>query len=155
MPYFFLGIAFLIILFMVLYFLSSVETEFIIYVVKLFLSFVCFFICFLSILMGRWIVFVSVTILYILLFVDLKNIFLNKPKIYKPKINYENSLSVKEACEILNLHYRMINNNNVNRSYNKLIKENHPDVGGSVYFTCKLNEARAILLDYIDKNNHN
>ena len=50
-----------------------------------------------------------------------------------------------EALEILGLN-RNASRKDILERYNKLMKKNHPDVGGSEWITKKINKARDILL---------
>ncbi|MBS91818.1 MAG: molecular chaperone DnaJ [Rickettsiales bacterium] len=54
-------------------------------------------------------------------------------------------LSRKDALEILGLQ-EGATKEQIMDSYQKLMKKNHPDLGGSDWITKKLNEARDILL---------
>lgn len=53
-------------------------------------------------------------------------------------------MTVKEAMRIL----CVVSNSTaeVNRNYRTILRENHPDTGGSEYIAQKINEARNILL---------
>ena len=55
------------------------------------------------------------------------------------------SMTKKEALEILGLDENATKEDII-KSHQKLIKKNHPDVGGSDWVTKKLNKARDILL---------
>ena len=55
------------------------------------------------------------------------------------------SMTKKEALEILGLDENATKEDII-KSYQKLIKKNHPDIGGSDWVTKKLNKARDILL---------
>ena len=50
-----------------------------------------------------------------------------------------------EALEILGLDRKATKDEIIER-YNKLIKQNHPDLGGSEWITKRINNARDILL---------
>jgi DnaJ-domain-containing protein 1 len=50
-----------------------------------------------------------------------------------------------EALEILGLDRKATKDEIIER-YNKLIKKNHPDLGGSEWITKRINKAREILL---------
>ena len=54
-------------------------------------------------------------------------------------------MTKKEALEILGLGENATKEDII-KSHKKLIKKNHPDVGGSDWVTKKLNKARDILL---------
>ena len=71
----------------------------------------------------------------------LKNIFFSK------KTQSENfkKMDKSEALEILGLDGKPTKDEIIER-YNKLIKKNHPDLGGSEWITKRLNKARDILL---------
>lgn len=64
-----------------------------------------------------------------------KNLFKSSP------IN----LSIDEAYEILELK-KNATREEINKSYKRLILKNHPDHGGSAYFSKKLTQARDKLL---------
>ena len=68
-------------------------------------------------------------------------VFLNKQYSQSRK----NSMTRKEALDILGLNENATKKE-INDSYQKLMKKNHPDLGGSDWITKKLNEAREILL---------
>jgi hypothetical protein len=68
-------------------------------------------------------------------------VFLNKQYNQSRK----NSMSRKEALDILGLNENATKKD-IQDSYQKLMKKNHPDLGGSDWITKKLNEAREILL---------
>ena len=55
------------------------------------------------------------------------------------------SMTKKEALEILGLD-ESATKEDIIKSHQKLIKKNHPDIGGSDWVTKKLNKARDILL---------
>ena len=63
----------------------------------------------------------------------------------KFKKHQSQSISKKEALEILGLR-EGASKDQILESYQKLMKKNHPDLGGSDWITKKLNEARDILL---------
>ncbi|MAR64114.1 MAG: hypothetical protein CMP43_03810 [Rickettsiales bacterium] len=68
-------------------------------------------------------------------------VFLNKQYSQSRK----NSMTRKEALDILGLNANATKKE-INDNYQKLMKKNHPDLGGSDWITKKLNEAREILL---------
>ena len=68
-------------------------------------------------------------------------VFLNK-KYDQPR---NHSMTRKEALDILGLDENATKNE-IQDNYQKLMKKNHPDLGGSDWITKKLNEAREILL---------
>ena len=68
-------------------------------------------------------------------------VFLNKQYNQSRK----NSMTRKEALDILGLNEKATKKE-IQDSYQKLMKKNHPDLGGSDWITKKLNEAREILL---------
>ena len=55
------------------------------------------------------------------------------------------SMTKKEALEILGLNENA-SRDDIIKNHQKLIKKNHPDIGGSDWITKKLNKARDILL---------
>ena len=71
----------------------------------------------------------------------LANIFLKHKSVKKKNEN----LTRKDALEILGLQ-EDATKEQIMDSYQKLMKKNHPDLGGSDWITKKLNEARDILL---------
>ena len=68
------------------------------------------------------------------------NIFLKKKN-----NNTHDKMSKKEALEILGLQ-EGASREQIIKSHQKLVKKNHPDLGGSDWVTKKLNQARDILL---------
>ena len=64
----------------------------------------------------------------------------NKNQNFKKEI-----MTKKEALEILGLQ-QGASKKEIIESYNKLIKKNHPDLGGSDWITKRLNQARDTLL---------
>ncbi len=72
----------------------------------------------------------------------LSKLFLNRRK--KP-FNSSSNMSKKEALEILGLNDGA-SRKEILESYNKLIKKNHPDLGGSDWIMKRLNQARDTLL---------
>ena len=54
-------------------------------------------------------------------------------------------MTKKEALEILGLNEGAAKEDII-KNHQKLIKKNHPDIGGSDWITKKLNKARDILL---------
>ena len=71
----------------------------------------------------------------------LKNIFFSKKT---ESVNYK-KMDRDEALEILGLDRKATKDEIIER-YNKLIKKNHPDLGGSEWITKRINKARDILL---------
>lgn len=71
----------------------------------------------------------------------LKNIFFSKKT---QSVNFK-KMDKSEALEILGLEGKPTKDEIIER-YNKLIKKNHPDLGGSEWITKRLNKARDILL---------
>ena len=69
-----------------------------------------------------------------------KVFFRNKSQHFKKQ-----SMTKKEALEILGLDENATKEDII-KSHQKLIKKNHPDIGGSDWVTKKLNKARDILL---------
>ncbi len=62
-----------------------------------------------------------------------------------PKSKRNQNLTRKDALEILGLQ-EGATKQQILDNYQKLMKKNHPDLGGSDWITKKLNEARDILL---------
>ena len=71
----------------------------------------------------------------------LKSIFLSKKT---QSVNFK-KMERAEALEILGLDRKATRDEIIER-YNKLIKKNHPDLGGSEWITKRINKARDILL---------
>ena len=71
----------------------------------------------------------------------LKSIFFSKKT---ESVNF-NKMDRDEALEILGLDRKATKDEIIER-YNKLIKKNHPDLGGSEWITKRINKARDILL---------
>ena len=71
----------------------------------------------------------------------LKNIFFSS----KTQLGNFKKMDRAEALEILGLDRKATKEEIVER-YNKLIKKNHPDLGGSEWITKRINKARDILL---------
>ena len=71
----------------------------------------------------------------------LKSTFFNKKT---ESVNFKR-MDRDEALEILGLDRKATKDQIIER-YNKLIKKNHPDLGGSEWVTKRLNKARDILL---------
>ena len=71
----------------------------------------------------------------------LKNIFFSKRT---HSANFK-KMDKDEALEILGLDRKATKDEIIER-YNKLIKKNHPDLGGSEWITKRINRARDILL---------
>ena len=71
----------------------------------------------------------------------LKNIFFSKKT---ESVNFK-KMDREEALEILGLDKKATKDEIIER-YNKLIKKNHPDLGGSEWITKRINKARDILL---------
>ena len=71
----------------------------------------------------------------------LKSIFFSK----KTESVYFKKMDRDEALEILGLDRKATKDEIIER-YNKLIKKNHPDLGGSEWITKRINKARDILL---------
>ena len=71
----------------------------------------------------------------------LKSIFFSKKA---QSVNF-NKMDRDEAFEILGLDKKATKDEIIER-YNKLIKKNHPDLGGSEWITKRINKARDILL---------
>jgi predicted membrane protein len=143
MPYIFLGLAVLIAALILGRFLARVETHFMASVFKGIAAAVLVGAGILSILMGRWpIVFIALVFAALL--------FMPRPK-RKTASRSKRPMTVKEACEILDLEIRSLTAKNINESYHRLMKKNHPDQGGSAYFARQLNEARELLLNEIEK----
>ena len=71
----------------------------------------------------------------------LKSIFFSKKT---ESVNFK-KMDRAEALEILGLDRKATKDEIIER-YNKLIKKNHPDLGGSEWITKRINKARDILL---------
>ena len=72
--------------------------------------------------------------------------FVAKVFLRKKSQNFKKeNMTKKEALEILGLDENA-SKEEIIKSHQKLIKKNHPDVGGSDWVTKKLNKARDILL---------
>ena len=71
----------------------------------------------------------------------LKSIFFSKKT---QSVNFK-KMDRDEAFEILGLDKKATKDEIIER-YNKLIKKNHPDLGGSEWITKRINKARDILL---------
>ena len=71
----------------------------------------------------------------------LKSIFFSKKT---QSVNFK-KMDRDEALEILGLDRKATKDEIIER-YNKLIKKNHPDLGGSEWITKRINKARDILL---------
>ena len=71
----------------------------------------------------------------------LKSIFFSKKT---QSLNFK-KMDRAEALEILGLDRKATKGEIIER-YNKLIKQNHPDLGGSEWITKRINKARDILL---------
>ena len=71
----------------------------------------------------------------------LKSIFFSK----KAQSVNSKKMDIDEAFEILGLDKKATKDEIIER-YNKLIKKNHPDLGGSEWITKRINKARDILL---------
>jgi len=74
-------------------------------------------------------------------FTFLKSIFFSKKT---QSVNFK-KMDRDEAFEILGLDKKATKDEIIER-YNKLIKKNHPDLGGSEWITKRINKARDILL---------
>ena len=70
-----------------------------------------------------------------------ENIFFSKKT---ESVNFK-KMDRDEALEILGLDRKATKDEIIER-YNKLIKKNHPDLGGSEWITKRINKARDILL---------
>lgn len=64
-----------------------------------------------------------------------------------------NTLSVKEACGLLNLTIETISIKLLKAARNKYARHHHPDMGGDVNMMKRINEAYEILKDYLE-NRH-
>ena len=71
----------------------------------------------------------------------LAKVFLRNRSQYSKK----ETMTKKEALEILGLNENA-SRDDIIKNHQKLIKKNHPDIGGSDWITKKLNKARDILL---------
>jgi hypothetical protein len=58
----------------------------------------------------------------------------------------DNNMSVAEALQILGLD-KDPSNEEITKSYRKIMQQLHPDRGGNQYFAAKANEARKVLLN--------
>ena len=86
------------------------------------------------------------------------NIFIVPKKLGKIGKYYKGGflpkMNLREACLILGVTPR-INKNILKETHKKLIMLNHPDFGGSTYISCKINEAKELLMKEIEKKNSN
>lgn len=55
------------------------------------------------------------------------------------------SMTTKQACEILDVDENA-SKKEIEDAYKRLMKKNHPDIGGSKYFATELNKAKEVLL---------
>lgn len=84
-------------------------------------------------------------ILQILGTLDIFHSLLKKYRPNTPSANASDKMSKAEALEILGLTANATNDE-IESAYKRLMKNNHPDTGGSKYFAVKLNQAREVLL---------
>ena len=59
--------------------------------------------------------------------------------------NKNTKMTKKQACEILGVEENA-SKKEIEASYKRLMKKNHPDAGGSKYFATELNKAKDVLL---------
>jgi len=72
------------------------------------------------------------------------------------KIIYDNEID--EALNVLGIEDEDIDNltvEDIEKIHKKLIKNFHPDQGGSNYLASKINEAKELLVKYIKNKNNN
>jgi hypothetical protein len=81
----------------------------------------------------------------ILPFMGTINFFHNLLKKSKPPASPSVKMSKAEAAEILGVSENA-SQSDIESAYKHLMKNNHPDAGGSKYFAVKLNQARDVLL---------
>lgn len=60
-------------------------------------------------------------------------------------------LSVREACEILGVEQNC-SREDIITAHRRLMQKIHPDRGGNDYLAAKVNEAKAVMLARVDKN---
>jgi hypothetical protein len=71
--------------------------------------------------------------------------FLDKERFQTTNASPHNKMTQSVAREILEISENA-SQEEIEATYKRLIKKNHPDIGGSKYFTIQLNQARELLL---------
>jgi DnaJ family protein C protein 19 len=61
---------------------------------------------------------------------------------------FETKMSKREAMLILNLK-NLEDKTTIKNNYKKILMGNHPDKGGSVYLSQKINEAKKVIEEYV------
>ena len=143
MIFFIYGLATLIILFYLIRYITSIDSERFQSLIKFFVGIIFLIIAVLLLFRGFY--YISGPLLAISLWLTrLKTILGIYNSFSKNEVN-EIYLDKNEALDILGLDFNATKDDII-AAHKKLIEKNHPDKGGSDYLSAKINKARDVLL---------
>ena len=143
MIFFIYGLATLIILFYLIRYITSIDSERFQSLIKFFVGIIFLIIAVLLLFRGFY--YISGPLLAISLWLTRLKTILGLYNSFSKNKKNEIYLDKNEALDILGLDFNATKDDII-AAHKKLIEKNHPDKGGSDYLSAKINKARDVLL---------
>ena len=143
MIFFIYGLATLIILFYLIKYITSIDSERFKSLIKFFVGIIFLIIAVLLLFRGFY--YISGPLLAISLWLTRLKTILGLYNSFAKNKKNEIYLDKNEALDILGLDFNATKDDII-AAHKKLIEKNHPDKGGSDYLSAKINKARDVLL---------
>ena len=143
MIFFIYGLATLIILFYLIRYITSIDSERFQSLIKFFVGII--FLIIAVFLLFRGFYYISGPLLAISLWLTRLKTILGLYNSFTKNKKNEIYLDKNEALDILGLDFNATKDDII-AAHKKLIEKNHPDKGGSDYLSAKINKARDVLL---------
>ena len=143
MIFFIYGLATLIILFYLIRYITSIDSERFQSLIKFFVGII--FLIIAVFLLFRGFYYISGPLLAISLWLTRLKTILGLYNSFSKNKKNEIYLDKNEALDILGLDFNATKDDII-AAHKKLIEKNHPDKGGSDYLSAKINKARDVLL---------
>ena len=143
MIFFIYGLATLIILFYLIRYITSIDSERFQSLIKFFVGIIFLIIAVLLLFRGFY--YISGPLLAISLWLTRFKTILGLYNSFSKNKKNEIYLDKNEALDILGLDFNATKDDII-AAHKKLIEKNHPDKGGSDYLSAKINKARDVLL---------